>query len=93
MVFQDARSALNPVFTVGTQIRDVCRLHHSLSKKQAQAMTEDLLSQVRIPEPRRRMRQYPHEFSGGMAQRAQLAMALACRPSSSCWTSRPPAST
>jgi ABC-type glutathione transport system ATPase component len=80
MVFQDARSALNPVFTVGTQIRDVCRLHHSLSKKQAQTMTEDLLSRVRIPEPQRRMRQYPHEFSGGMAQRAQLAMALACRP-------------
>ncbi len=81
MVFQDARSALNPVFTVGSQISDVCRLHHGLSRREADALTEQMLERVRVPEARRRMRQYPHEFSGGMAQRALLAMALVCRPS------------
>jgi ABC-type dipeptide/oligopeptide/nickel transport system ATPase component len=81
MVFQDARAALNPVFTVGGQLTDVCRLHHHVSRKEALTMTEEMLERVRLPEPRRRMTQYPHEFSGGMAQRAQLAMALICRPS------------
>ncbi len=81
MVFQDARTALNPVFTIGKQISDVNRLHHRVSKKEALASTQDVLARVRIPDPHRCMRQYPHELSGGMAQRAQLAMALACRPS------------
>jgi len=81
MVFQDARGALNPVFTVGKQIMDVCRLHRGVSKKEAARMTERMLDRVRVPEARRRMQQYPHEFSGGMAQRAQLAMALICQPS------------
>lgn len=81
MVFQDPRAALNPVFTVGKQLSDVCRLHRSLTKAQATEAAIELLEQVRVPEPKRRMRQYPHEFSGGMAQRAGLAMALACRPS------------
>jgi ABC-type glutathione transport system ATPase component len=80
IVFQDARASLNPVFTVGAQISDVCRVHQDVNKKEAQARTEELLERVRVPEPRRRMRQYPHEFSGGMAQRALLAMALICKP-------------
>jgi len=80
MVFQDARTALNPVFTIGTQISDVSRLHQRVSKKQARNTAVEVLDRVRIPDPRRCMRQYPHELSGGMAQRAQLAMALVCRP-------------
>jgi ABC-type glutathione transport system ATPase component len=80
IVFQDARASLNPVFTVGSQISDVCRVHQEVNKKEALARTEELLERVRVPEPRRRMRQYPHEFSGGMAQRALLAMALICKP-------------
>ena len=81
MVFQDARASLNPVFTVGYQISDVCRLHRHVGRKEAWQMAENMLERVRVPEPGRRMRQYPHEFSGGMAQRAQLAMALICHPS------------
>ncbi len=81
MVFQDAKMALNPVFTIGDQISDVVRLHHRVAKKAARQQATALLEQVRVPEAKRRMRQYPHEFSGGMAQRAQLAMALACEPS------------
>jgi ABC-type dipeptide/oligopeptide/nickel transport system ATPase component len=80
IVFQDARAALNPVFTVGQQIADVCRTHQNLGLKAAREKTEEMLARVRVPEPRRRMEQYPHEFSGGMAQRALLAMALICQP-------------
>jgi ABC-type dipeptide/oligopeptide/nickel transport system ATPase component len=80
MVFQDSRSALNPVFTIGTQLMDVCRLHHRIGRKEARAMAEHLLERVRVPEPARRMRQYPHQLSGGTVQRIQLALGLACRP-------------
>ncbi|QHC60939.1 ATP-binding cassette domain-containing protein [Rathayibacter sp. VKM Ac-2760] len=80
IVFQDARGALNPVFTVGAQIADVCRTHQGLSRRAARARAEEMLERVRVPEPRHRAAQYPHEFSGGMAQRAMLAMALACQP-------------
>jgi ABC-type dipeptide/oligopeptide/nickel transport system ATPase component len=80
MVFQDARSALNPLFPVGRQIADVCRAHLGLNRKDAEARALDLLSKVQIPEPRRRAKQYPHEFSGGMAQRVMIAMALAGEP-------------
>lgn len=80
IVFQDARAALNPVFTVGKQISDVCRIHQRVGRAEARARTEEILDLVRVPEPRRRMEQYPHEFSGGMAQRAMLAMALVCQP-------------
>ncbi len=81
MVFQDARSALNPVFTVGRQLADVHRLHHGGSASAAMAAAIDALRRVAIPEPGRRARQYPHEFSGGMAQRAMIALAaLICRP-------------
>ncbi|WP_319520727.1 ABC transporter ATP-binding protein [uncultured Martelella sp.] len=80
IVFQDARAALNPVFTVGRQIMDVCRMHQKISPKEAREKAEHMLEMVRVPEPKRRMKQYPHEFSGGMAQRALLAMALICQP-------------
>lgn len=81
MVFQDARAALNPVFTVGQQIGDVFRLHgEAKTRRQAKALAEEALAMVRIPDPRACVRRYPHELSGGMAQRAQLAMALSCRP-------------
>lgn len=80
IVFQDARAALNPVFTVGKQIMDVCRMHQKISPKEAREKAEHMLERVRVPEPKRRMKQYPHEFSGGMAQRALLAMALICQP-------------
>jgi ABC-type dipeptide/oligopeptide/nickel transport system ATPase component len=81
MVFQDARAALNPVFSVGTQLIDVFRLHHpGTSKPEARARSVEALKQVHIPEPERRMKQYAHEFSGGMAQRVMIAMALLCEP-------------
>jgi ABC-type dipeptide/oligopeptide/nickel transport system ATPase component len=82
MVFQDARAALNPVFTVGRQLADVHQLHHGGSRSSAMKHAIEALRRVSIPEPERRARQYPHEYSGGMAQRAMIAMAaLICRPS------------
>lgn len=82
MVFQDARAALNPVFTVGRQLADVWRLQHGGSARAAMGQAIEALRRVSIPEPERRARQYPHEFSGGMAQRAMIAMAsLICAPS------------
>jgi ABC-type dipeptide/oligopeptide/nickel transport system ATPase component len=82
MVFQDARAALNPVFTVGRQLADVWQLQHGGGRRAAMGQAIEALRQVSIPEPERRARQYPHEFSGGMAQRAMIAMAsLICRPS------------
>jgi ABC-type dipeptide/oligopeptide/nickel transport system ATPase component len=82
MVFQDARAALNPVFTVGRQLADVWQLQHGGGRRAAMKQAIEALGRVSIPEPDRRARQYPHEFSGGMAQRAMIAMAsLICRPS------------
>ncbi len=80
MVFQDARAAMNPVFTVGKQLSDVWRAHQDATAAQARSLAVQMLERVRIPEPHRRMRQYPHEFSGGMAQRVMLAMALIAQP-------------
>jgi ABC-type glutathione transport system ATPase component len=80
MMFQDSRSALNPVFTIGTQLRDACRLNGDLRKAAAQRRAEELLALVSVPEPRWRMRQYPHQLSGGTAQRVQLALAIARHP-------------
>jgi peptide/nickel transport system ATP-binding protein len=81
MIFQDPLSAMHPYYTVGNQIVEAYRIHNDVSKKEARARAIDLLSRVGIPEPTRRVDDYPHQFSGGMRQRAMIAMALACNPS------------
>lgn len=80
VVFQDPRSALNPVFTVGEQISRVVRQHANLGRAEARRRALDALSRVQIPAPERRLKQYPHEMSGGMAQRVMIAMALVHQP-------------
>jgi len=80
MIFQDALSALNPVFTVGFQIEEQLRIRKGMSKAEARKRAIELLDLVRIPNAKGRVRQYPHEFSGGMRQRAMIAMSLALDP-------------
>jgi oligopeptide/dipeptide ABC transporter ATP-binding protein len=79
-VFQEPMSSLNPLFTVGAQIGEALRKHLRLSRKQARQRTLDLLKLVRIADPVARLDQYPHQLSGGMCQRAMIAMAIACEP-------------
>ena len=81
MIFQDPLSAMHPYYSVGNQIVEAYRIHNDVSKKEARARAIDLLGRVGIPEPTRRVDDYPHQFSGGMRQRAMIAMALACDPS------------
>jgi oligopeptide/dipeptide ABC transporter ATP-binding protein len=80
MIFQDPMSSLNPVHTVGGQVREALTTHFDMSSKEADARVVELLDQVGIPSARSRVADYPHQFSGGMRQRAMIAMALACRP-------------
>ncbi|MBN2050245.1 MAG: ABC transporter ATP-binding protein [Spirochaetales bacterium] len=77
MIFQEPMTSLNPVFKIGDQIADVFRVHHRIGKQKAFQMAVDLLDKVKIPEPERRAREYPFQLSGGMRQRAMIAMALA----------------
>lgn len=80
MIFQDSLSSLNPVFKVGEQIAEVLRIHQGMAKKEAWEKAEEMLRVTGIPAPEKRVNNYPHEMSGGMRQRAMIAMALACQP-------------
>ncbi|MCU1683664.1 MAG: peptide/nickel transport system ATP-binding protein [Amycolatopsis sp.] len=80
MVFQDPQSSLNPVIPIGLQITEVLERHRGMSRKQAKVEAEELLAKVGIPDPKRRLTEYPHQLSGGMRQRALIAIALACKP-------------
>lgn len=80
MIFQDPLSSLNPVISIGIQVTEVLERHRGLSRKAAMPIARDMLDKVGIPDPDRRLRDYPHQLSGGMRQRALIAMALACQP-------------
>jgi oligopeptide transport system ATP-binding protein len=80
IIFQDPMTSLNPVYTIGNQIREVIMLHTNKTRKEADERAIELLSLVGINEPKKRLKQYPHELSGGMRQRVMIAVALACEP-------------
>lgn len=81
MIFQDPMTSLNPVYTVGSQIMESIMKHQNVSKKDAYEKALEMLKLVNIPDPEKRIKNYPHEFSGGMRQRAMIAIALSCEPS------------
>ena len=81
MIFQEPMTSLSPVHTVGNQIAEAIKLHQNVNKKEARERTIDALNKVRLPRPDRQVDAYPHELSGGMRQRAMIAMALSCNPS------------
>jgi len=80
MIFQEPMTSLNPVFTVGSQIAEVFRIHRKMGRGEAFDAAIEMLARVRIPNPKQRAREYPHQMSGGMRQRVMIAMALACHP-------------
>ncbi len=80
MVFQNVMNSLNPVFTIGNQLVETIRIHMKYDKKRAREYAEELLKKVGLPDPKSILKKYPHMLSGGMRQRAMIAMALACRP-------------
>jgi len=80
MIFQEPMTSLNPVLTVGFQVAESVRIHQGLSRREARERAVEMLQMVKIPDARRRLDDYPHQFSGGMRQRVMIAMALACRP-------------
>ena len=80
MIFQDPLTALNPVYSIGYQIMEMVQAHQSVTKSEAKARAIEMLGKVGIPKPASRVDMYPHEFSGGMRQRAMIAMALSCDP-------------
>ncbi|ONI44114.1 peptide ABC transporter ATP-binding protein [Candidatus Epulonipiscium fishelsonii] len=80
MIFQDPMTALNPVYTIGNQMTEVIRAHKKMTQKEAEKIAVKMLEAVGIPSPEQRLQNYPHEFSGGMRQRAIIAMALSCEP-------------
>ncbi|MFK7994940.1 MAG: ABC transporter ATP-binding protein [Granulosicoccus sp.] len=80
MIFQEPMSSLNPCFTIGFQLREALKTHLSLSRSQCQSRAIELLQQVGLPEPERRLKAFPHQLSGGMSQRVMIAMAIACKP-------------
>jgi len=81
MVFQDPMTSLNPVFTIGNQISEIFRVHKGLKRSEAMNKAQFLLQRVGIPDPSRRIKEYPHQLSGGMKQRVMIAMAISCEPS------------
>jgi peptide/nickel transport system ATP-binding protein len=80
MIFQDPMTAFNPVYTIGSQLIEMVEVHLDLSKEEAYRLSIETLKEVSLPEPEKRMKEYPHQMSGGMLQRAMIAMAIICKP-------------